>query len=160
EGEIVVNYQFPRNAYYIIRVRAAGDQAGPEPVRMAIRIDGKELKRFDLTAPSGKFQDFTFRQNLRGGTRRVSVAFLNDYYKPDAPDPSQRDRNLVVESIEIEGPLYSKGDPLPETHRRIVFTTPKNQSDVTRAAHAILERFASRAYRRPVSEIELSRLTK
>ena len=94
------------------------------------------------------------------GPRRLSVAFLNDYYKPDAPDPNQRDRNLIIESIEIEGPLYSTGDPLPESHRRIVFTTPKNNSDVPRAAHAILERFASRAFRRPVSEDELAKLTK
>ena len=68
ESEISLNYQFPRNANFIIRVRACGDQAGPEPVRMAIRIDGKELKRFDVTAPSGKFQEYQFRQNLRGGS--------------------------------------------------------------------------------------------
>lgn len=160
EGEIIVSYEFARNAHFIIRVRACGDQAGPDPVRMAIRIDGKELKRFDVTAPSGKFQDYQFRQNLRSGPRRLSVAFLNDYYKPDAPDPKQRDRNLIVESIEIEGPLYSTGDPLPESHRRIVFTTPKTGSDVSRAAHAILERFASRAFRRPVSEEEIARLAK
>ena len=80
ESEIVVNYQFPRNAHYVIRVRACGDQAGPDPVRMAVRIDGKELKRFDVTAPSGKFQDFQFRQNLRGGLEaafgRVSERLL------------------------------------------------------------------------------------
>jgi mono/diheme cytochrome c family protein len=160
ESEIVVNYPFPRTAHYIVRVRACGDQAGPDPVRMAIRIDGKELKRFDVTAPSGKFQDFQFRQNLRGGPRRLSVAFLNDYYQPSAPDPKQRDRNLIVESIEVEGPLYSTGDPLPESHRRIVFTTPKNAIDTSRASRSILERFASRAYRRPVSDGEIAKLMK
>ena len=134
ESEIVVNHAFPRNAHYIIRVRACGDQAGPDPVRMAVRIDGKELKRFDVTAPSGKLQDFEFRQNLRGGPRRLSVAFLNDYYQPSAPDPKQRDRNLAIESIEVEGPLYSIGDPLPESHRRIIFTTPRNASDTARAS--------------------------
>ena len=80
-----MKYQFPRNANYVIRVRACGDQAGPEPVRMAVRIDGKDLKRFDVTVPSGKFQDFQFRQSLRGGLRRLSVAFLNDYYQPTQP---------------------------------------------------------------------------
>ena len=54
ESEIAVNHQFPRNAHYVIRVRACGDQAGPEPVRMAVRIDGKELKRFDVTGPCGQ----------------------------------------------------------------------------------------------------------
>ena len=160
ESEIVVNHQFPRNAHYIIHVRASGDQAGPDPVRMAVRIDGKELKRFDVKVGSGKFEDFQFRQNLRGGPRRLSVAFLNDYYQPSASDPKQRDRNLIVESIEVEGPLYTTGDPLPESHRRIIFTTPKSTSDLSRASHAILERFASRAFRRPAKESELAKLEK
>jgi hypothetical protein len=160
ESEIFVNYQFPRNATYVIRVRACGDQAGPEPVRMAVRIDGKDLKRFDVSAPSGKFQDLVLRQSLRGGLRRLSVAFLNDYYNPGHPDPKQRDRNLIVESLEVEGPLHSTGDPLPESHRRIIFTNPKAKDDVPRAAHAILERFASRAFRRPVGESELAKLMK
>ncbi len=160
ESEIVVNHAFPRNAHYIIRVRACGDQAGPDPARMAVRIDGKELKRFDVPNPSGKFQDYQFRQNLKGGSRRLSVAFLNDYYQPDAPDPKQRDRNLIVESIEVEGPLYTSGDPLPESHRRILFTTPRNASDISRASHAIIERFVSRAYRRPVGEGEITKLMK
>ena len=160
ESEIAVNYQFPRSAHYIIRVRACGDQAGPEPVRMAVRFDGKELKRFDISARSGNFQDFQFQPNLRGGLRRLSVAFLNDFYNPDAKDANQRDRNLIVESIEIEGPLRTAGDPLPDSHRRIVFTTPKNGSDVPRAARVILERFASRAFRRPANLDELAKLTK
>ena len=66
-GEIGVTHSFPRNGHYVIRVRASGDQAGPEPVKIAVRIDGKDLKKFDVTAPAGKFQDFQFKQNLRGG---------------------------------------------------------------------------------------------
>jgi hypothetical protein len=159
-GEIAVSHQLPRNGNYVIRVRASGDQAGPEPVKMAVRIDGKDLKWFDVTVPEGRFQDYQFRQSLRGGTRRLSVAFLNDYYNPDAPDPKQRDRNLIVESIELEGPLYTAGDPLPESHRRIVFTTPKTRADAPRAARAILDRFAGRAYRRPATDAELAKLIK
>ena len=62
-------------AHYLIRVRAVGDQAGPEPVKMAVRIDGKPLKKFDVTAPSGKFQDFQFKQNLRGGAQAARGRF-------------------------------------------------------------------------------------
>jgi hypothetical protein len=160
EGEIGLIHSFPRNGHYVIRVRASGDQAGPEPVKMAVRIDGKDLKKFEVTAPSGKFQDFQFKQNLRGGARRLAVAFLNDYYKPDAPDPKQRDRNLIVESIEVEGPLYSAGDPLPDSHRRIIFRTPKTRSDVPVVARAVLEKFAARAFRRPVTANELTKLVK
>jgi hypothetical protein len=160
ESEIGVNHAFPRNADYIIRIRASGDQAGPDPVRMAVRIDGKELKRFDVTASAGKGQEFQVRQKLRGGQRRLSVAFLNDYYNPSDPDPKRRDRNLIVETIEVEGPIHAAGDPVPETRRRIMIRTPKSSDEVAGAAHEILQRFANRGYRRPVTEGELAKLLK
>jgi len=160
DGEIAVTHQLPESGEYVLRIRASGDQAGPEPVRMAVRIDGKDLKRFDVTAARGSWEECTFHQKLRQGKRRLSVAFLNDYYKPDDPDPRKRDRNLIVESIQLEGPLYAAGATRPESHRRIIFQTPKTRQEIPVAAHAILQRFASRAYRRPVTEGELGRLLK
>ncbi len=160
DGEIAITHTLPSSGEYLLRVKASGDQAGPEPVRMAVRIDGKDLKRFDITAPRGTWQECTFRQKLRQGKRRLSVAFLNDYYKPDDPDPRKRDRNLIVQSIQLEGPLYAAGATLPESHRRIIFQTPKSRRDAPQAAQAVLERFASRAFRRPVPAGELARLLK
>jgi len=160
ESEIAVTHSFPRSAHYVIHVRASGDQAGPEPVKMAVRIDGKDLKTFPVTAQAGTFQAFQFKQNLKGGLRRLSVAFLNDYYQPNDPDPKKRDRNLIVESIAVEGPLYTAGEALPESHRKIVFRTPKTKSDVSEAAKAVIERFASRAFRRPISESDQASLVK
>jgi hypothetical protein len=86
------------------------------------------------------------------------VSFLNDYYKPDDPDPARRDRNLIVQSIEVEGPLQAPGDPLPPSHRAIVFRTPKKPEEVTECATAIQQSFAMRAYRRPVTGGELAKL--
>ncbi len=158
EGEIAVTHAFPQSGDYVIRVRASGDQAGPEPVKIAIRVDGEDLKRFDVTAAAGKFQEFQHKQKLRGGPRRLGVAFLNDYLKPDAPDPAQRDRNLILESVEVEGPFFSPSEALPESHRRIIFETRQTPRDVRADARTILEKFASRAYRRPVTEAELTTL--
>ena len=133
------------------------DQAGPEPVRIGLAIDGKELKRFDVTASAGKYQDIQLKQSLRAGQRRFGVVFLNDYYKPDDPDPKQRDRNLIVESIEIEGPLYSPGDRsgLPSQDH---LQNSQNEADAPATARLILEKFASRAYRRPVTPGEVAKL--
>ena len=81
-------HSFPRNGHYVIRVRASGDQAGPEPVKMAVRIDGKDLKKFDVTASSGKFQDFQIKQNLRGGLAGWRLRFLMIITNPTPPIPS------------------------------------------------------------------------
>jgi hypothetical protein len=53
----------------------------------------------------------------------------------------------------------SAGPFRPESHRRILFREPTSPGEYPDAARAILERFATRAYRRPVTPAELARLT-
>jgi hypothetical protein len=157
-GEIAVQHSFSRDGMYLLRVRAYGEQAGTEPVRMAVLIDGKPLESFDVAVTEKAPKTYEIRQRISGGDRRVAVAFLNDYYSPDETDPQKRDRNLVVESIEVEGPLYVKGDPLPESHRKIIFRTPSRPEEWQDCATDVLRKFATRAYRRPVTGGELARL--
>src|SRR5581483_11404769 len=80
-------------------------------------------------------------------------------YKPDDPDPRNRgDRNLVVDWIELRGPLDTSSD-LPESHRRLIFRQPNND-DHRETARTLLERFVLHAYRRPPRPEELDRLVK
>src|SRR5262249_51960895 len=90
---------------------------------------------------------------------RLAVAFLNDYYEPDAPDEKLRgDRNLHVNSFEVQGPLEPRV-PLPESHRRIIFESPNLEGTNRRgAARKVFELFATRAFRRPVRNDEVDRL--
>jgi hypothetical protein len=157
-GEITVAHHLPRDGAYVLRVKAYGQQAGQEPVRMAVLIDGKRLRTFDVKGVEDAPGTYEVKERLRGGDRRLAASFLNDYYKPDDPDPGQRDRNLVVEAIEVEGPLFAPGDPLLESQRRIIFRTPKTAEDYQDCASEVLQKFASRAYRRPVTGGELARL--
>ncbi|MDR3617782.1 MAG: DUF1592 domain-containing protein [Paludisphaera borealis] len=160
DGEIAVAHAFPRDAAYIVRVRAYGQQAGKEPVKMAILVDGKTLKTVEVKAKSGAPEIYELREKLRHGSRRVGAAFLNDFYDPDNPDEQQRDRNLVVESIEIEGPITAKDDPLPESHKRLIFRTPTKPEEFPERASAVLEKFMLRAFRRPVTGGEVSKLVR
>lgn len=59
------------------------------------------------------------------------------------------DRAVVTES--------SPGQELPETHRRIFFVQPP-EVPAAEAARRILERFATRAFRRPATSAEVERL--
>ena len=49
-GEIAVTFPCPRGGEYLFRVRAFGQQAGTEPVRMAIQVDGKAIETVDVAA--------------------------------------------------------------------------------------------------------------
>src|SRR5205814_778515 len=70
------------------------------------------------------------RFHASGGVRRFSVAFTNDFYDPKSADPSMRDRNLVLDWVEVVGPL-DEPPPPPPSHRRI-FSADPGGADVER----------------------------
>ena len=60
---------------------------------------------------------------------------------------------LLIRSVEFEGPLYESWPPV--THRRILFDS-SNRSNEAVYAREVIEAFTARAYRRPVTDEELS----
>jgi hypothetical protein len=159
-GEVTRNYHaFDRPGTYRFRVRAYGDQAGPDPVRIALRLDGKDVAQMDVKATEDAPGTYEVLVPIEKKEHRLAVAFLNDYYEPDASDEKLRgDRNLYVDMFEVQGPLEPRV-PLPESHRRIIFESPNLEGTNRReAARKVFERFATRAFRRPVRNDEVDRL--
>lgn len=157
EGETHVRFDIPQAGKYAIYVTAGGDQAGDKPVKMAVRSDGKDLGQLDVTAKASQPREYVVRAQLEAGQRQIGAAFLNDYYQPDHPDPQQRDRNLIVASIRIRGPL-DKID-LPPSHKQILFVNPEelDRQQRRQAAEQILRKLITRAFRRPPTGDELKR---
>jgi len=154
-GDVHAEVELPRAGEYRIRVRASGDQAGPEPCRMGLRAGRRELARIDVPVERPEFATYEWRGSLEGGRQRLAAAFLNDFYNPDDPDPGQRDRNLILDWIELEGPL----DPLPPTRsERRLYVCGADHAHARDCAPAILKRLASRAWRRPAGDLEVARL--
>ncbi len=164
QGEIHGTFDIPSDTIYVIRVTAYGDQAGDEPAKAELAIDGEKREVFEVTAAAGAPQVYESYETLRAGKRRVGVAFINDYYNPTAADPAQRDRNLAVAAVEVVGPLIQNREGYPESHRRIFFVQPEKRENDPRsweeATPKILRRLASRAFRRPATEAEVQRLAK
>lgn len=141
-----------------ILIHAYGSRGGDELPKMGVKIDRIDrTMRVSATRGASKIHEVTGR--FRKGTHKLEVSFLNDFYDPDAEDPTQRDRNLYITKIEIQGPLRVSADMYPESHKRIFFVEPKPaQLTEENAASQILSRFASRAFRRPVTGDEMRRL--
>ena len=166
-GELFVSHKFPSDSEYIIRIRAWGDQAGTEAVKVALTLDGKELRKGQVRASDGGDpQIIELPMPLKAGDHRIGIAFLNDYYNEKHKNPKRRDRNLHVDSFEIVGPLGVTANNLPESHKQIIFCKPDDNSqgakykrESAECAKRILNRFASRAFRRPVTATELGKLT-
>lgn len=152
-GTAYTDFNFPASARYHVKVSAGGEQAGPEPVKMALTLDGNEVQQVDVPNAISQPKVYEFDISVDSGHHKLGVKFLNDYYRPGPPP---QDRNMSVQSLEIISPSMTYQN-LPETHRRVVFIkpTPENRHEVTRK---VLGRFASRAFRRPVTDVELDRL--
>ncbi|WP_435008134.1 DUF1592 domain-containing protein [Tundrisphaera lichenicola] len=156
-AEVGVDGAFPRGGTYILRARAFGQQAGKDLPRMEFRIDGKTAQAFEVKAEENAPAIFEAKVKVKGKANRFEVAFTNDAWFPDFPDPSHRDRNLAVESLEVVGPLYSLPNDLPDSHRKIIFRRPNHRNE-NEVAREIMAKFATRAFRRPATPNEVKRL--
>ncbi len=155
EGEVYTKFQFSDGNEYVFRVRAYGQQAGPEPARLELRVEGRPIKVFDVAAVEDHPQVYDFRARPGPGEKRVSAAFINDYYQPNDPDPNNRDWNLIIDYLEVVEPIGPQS--LPESHRRIFIRQPTPGTG-DEAARVIIRHFARRAYRRPLTTGETERL--
>ena len=152
-GEIELYFNAPAGGTYEIAIYAYGQQAGPDPARMTLWLDSAELRNFDVVAENNSVAH-VHRVAVEPGRRRVAVEFINDYYQPDAPDPGQRDRNLIIDRIEIDGPYQLEVDN-PVRNQLI-------DCDMSLGAPCVipaLKRFAERAWRHEVSDSDWARFT-
>jgi len=166
-GEAVVTHEFTQAGSYEVRVSAFGEQAGAEPPRLVLKLDDKELRVFDVPNEEDRPRTFAHRFDTTPGKRRLALAYVNNYVNLNHPDPKLRgDRNLVIEHVEIDGPAGAaataapKAPPPPESHRRIMFCGPGDGAEGEAFAAKIVERFATRAFRRPATPAEVQRFVK
>lgn len=159
-GEAAGSFDVPGDGEYEIRVLASGDQAGDEPVKIAVRADGKDIEKFDLSEKTGTEREFKARTRLAKGSRKIGVAFLNDFYNPNDPKPDNRDRNLYISMLNLRGPLDAKDLQLPPMHKQIVFAEPGGRTTRKEASEQVIHRLVTRAFRRPATDDEVARLVK
>ncbi len=155
-GEAVKEFKLTPGRYKFM-VRAGADAVAKEPAKMVLRINGQDKHTWDVKNPRAKLE--TYEAEIRveeKGDAKVALAFTNDFYDGANPDPKERDRNLLVKQVIIEGPLDGPMAPRPETHRRIFGERATGQSDDAYMLE-VLNRFARRAFRRPSDPGEIER---
>lgn len=157
-GSVSGRFEAARAGEYLVRVRAAAQQAGDELAKVELSIDGRPAKTLDVEATPDKARDYAVPVRLDAGARRISAAFINDYYNPDAPDRTRRDRNLFITFLEVEGPTGAESEsPPPGAHAAgLALVRPVGRS-TAEAARTTLGPFMRRAFRRPVTDDETAR---
>ncbi|CAN5507489.1 DUF1592 domain-containing protein [soil metagenome] len=163
---------------YIIRATVYGEQLGTEPVRASLRVGRREeLKQFEVSGGAANPIVLEARTRLPKGTSRIGVGFLNPYAEDENGQPvevstrrdktkaaadgagaAKKERKLVVRRIEVEGPFNPPAPVIPELQRRLLAHAPGLEP--REAAREIVSRFATQAYRRPVTPDEVERILK
>ena len=150
-GSVFVGFELPAYGKYRVSVRAWGEQAGLELVHMRVSAAGRELLTTDVANLAAAPGTFSREVALSAGPVAVEVTFLND----SVDSKLHLDRNLLVDSVTVEGPLDTAREA--EARRgRILICDPARGGEP--CVREILARFAGRAFRRPVRQPEVDRL--
>ena len=158
EGEAAKQIEFPAEGDYVLKIRAYGDQAGLEPPKLAVRLDGSGVQILDVPTVSDKAGTYEVRLHTTKGQHKLAMAYLNNYNDQNNPDPKLRgDRNVFVRQVEIIG--LTVPPDLPESHRRLITRMPAPGEEHA-VARTLLAPFLKRAYRRPVSDTEVDRVAR
>ncbi len=155
-GTTTTEVQTKRAGRYQIQVDAAATQAGDEPAQMAISVNGRVIDEIAVRATPDEPEVFSFAARLDEGRNRIGVSFTNDFYDPENPDRSRRDRNLGIRQVQVSGPT----DPFrpSRVQREFLFVVPDDSKTPRQCAEEIIALHGSRAFRRKLTPDDTGRL--
>ncbi|WAC19745.1 DUF1592 domain-containing protein [Luteolibacter sp. SL250] len=150
------DFKLPPGRYKFM-VRAGAEAIAKEPAKMVLRLDGVDAHTWEVRNLRSKLETYETEIRVEGkANTKVGIAFTNDFYDAANPDPKERDRNLLLKQVIVEGPLDGPLAPRPETHRRIYGERANGLTDDAYMVE-VLNRFARRAFRRPAEPGEIER---
>jgi hypothetical protein len=151
------NETFLEAGEYKVQVEVYGKSVGDEKPIAEIRLNREPVQKFEVT--SGKRSDLQILETkirVPAATARLSVGFLNPYVAPDFSDENPNRRLLFVRSIVAEGPFNPPPPPAAAHQQRLL--AHREGLEPREAAREIIERFAARAFRRPVKPAEVEHI--
>ena len=136
---------------YEFSVDVGAEQAGPELAKMELALDGKTLLKQSVSAPQNTPRKYTVEMDLAPGRHKIELSFINDFYNPKHPDPTQRDRNIYFSNGTLVGPTSVLVDELSAFNKVIHENIPQQPNDVTKEAAVVLNMIIHRVFRRELN---------
>ncbi len=123
--------------------------------RLLFKVDGKTLLDQEYTRQGGRPFHYEYPQEWAGGDHELAIELI-----PLTPKEKQvRNLTMRVIAVTMRGPLEEKyWVPPPHYRRYFPETVPEGAAERRAYARRLLERFANRAFRRPVDEATIQRL--
>jgi mono/diheme cytochrome c family protein len=182
-GGMVAEHVFPADGEYVLTI---GDMALAREVpklefenTVIALLDGKEIYRTvvggeaDHKLIDQKLDDGVFQVNKRlrdihfhatAGQHKIAITFLRRSYaesdervRPNTIDGGQQRVN-AVHAFQIKGPIKVTGVSDSPSRKMIFICKPANASQEQPCARKIVANLAERAFRRPVTDVDLKPL--
>jgi len=173
-GGLAVKSHFPVDGTYTVKVELAGG-APREQHQIEITVDGERVKLEPIGgAPAGRGgrggrgggapePRLEFPLSIKAGPRLVGVAFVQRTEARDEavlrPRTRSRGTQPAIASVTISGPHGASAPGDSPSRRRVFVCRPSAPADEVPCANRILSSLARRAYRRPVTDVDLRDLT-
>ncbi len=172
-GGIAVHSYFPLDAEYEIQVEldsGGGGFGGPpsQPHQLEITVDGERKQLVAIGGPAApgagrrRAGPTVFRIPVSAGPRLIGVTFVQNTEALDEATlrPRQRSRGTLpaVASVTIRGPYKETGPGDTPSRDRIFACQPKSAAEELPCAKQIMTTLTRGAYRRPVTENDLSEI--
>ena len=129
---------------YKVVARLQGYKVGKEAPKFALLVNGKEVFQ---GVGSDMAEEHVVPLQLNPGKMRIGVSLLTE--DADPTDPRNKS-GIIVYHLALIGPM------MPVMHAALL-AAPKELEGDAKSRH-VIERFASRAYRRPAAKAEVDRL--
>ena len=173
---------WPKTGEFVVRIKAAGifpKGVKEIPLRLVMGYSlGRnqstlQVEHLGTVAVKGNADDpevFEFRGRIENFPVEPKVAkdrmtfsmavtpqnIYDDGRRNDNVNKMKRPR-IIVNWMEFEGPVYESWPP--KHHKDILFDSPLRKNNPQAYVKAVLKKFMTRAFRRPVKEEEVSRYT-
>jgi hypothetical protein len=177
-GGTRITYNFPRDGHYEFQARLTRDrnenvEGLREPHEMEFLLDGERRAIFTVQPPKNEGEHQTADLHLKAkfkvaaGPHEVGVTFLkySSSLLETKHQPYQAHYNMhrhpritpALFQVSINGPYDALGPGDTPSRRRVLVCHPRASAEEDTCAKQILQTFARRAFRRPVSESDLGR---
>jgi hypothetical protein len=149
---------FPGKYKVTVTMRAQGSsEATSHTAKVALLIDGRPVESTKVGWEFRKEIKLTRDVELKQGDNQFALELTPG----DPPLEGEKQLNLVVSSASLHGPLDGSRLEYPKEYYRVFLDGPPPAEAAARGIYArkILRHLADRAFRRPVDEPTLNRLT-
>ncbi|BCE00406.1 DUF1592 domain-containing protein [Marinicellulosiphila megalodicopiae] len=147
-GEVSTKFYVVTPGAYNVTIIASSSKGGDEEAKMAYTLNDQSLNYEEVEAD--KIKPYQKKFQFKKGMQKIGVEFLNDFYD----EKTKQDRNLFVQSIQIQGPIIN--NELKEKAEGFIFCDTYD-SDIT-CLTGIIQNFASKVWRRNIQPEEVGLL--